>query len=142
LSDQGPWSAAGIAGRGPPSWWDLSNVVGSLSERQGTHYSHVCKGTPYDHEVENPLADIDDIERITDPGERARQAGERLAAVPAWQERLRKIRQAAVLEMRAQRMSYQDIGNVLGLHRNRIQQIAEGRPGGGKGAKPGLGAGQ
>lgn len=83
------------------------------------------------------MADIDDIEQITDPAERARQAGERLAAVPAWQERLRKIRQAAVLEMRAQQMSFGDIGKELGLHRNRIQQIAEGRPGGGKGAKSG-----
>ena len=82
------------------------------------------------------MADIDDIERITDPAERARQAGVRLAAVPAWQERLRKIRQAAVLEMRQQNLSYGDIGKELGLHRNRIQQILEGRPGGGKGAKP------
>ena len=82
------------------------------------------------------MADIDDIERITDPAERARQAGQRLAAVPVWQERLRKIRQAAVLEMRQRDMSFGDIGKELGLHRNRIQQIAEGRPGGGKGAKP------
>lgn len=82
------------------------------------------------------MADIDDIERIPDPAERARQAGERLAAIPAWQERLRKIRQAAVLELRQQQLSYADIGKELKLHRNRIQQIAEGRPGGGKGAKP------
>lgn len=116
----------------------LPNVVGTLHHRQGTHYSHLCKGTPYDHGVENPLADVDDIERINDPAERARQAGERLAAVPAWQERLRKIRQAAVLEMRERKMSYADIAKELGLHRNRIQQIAEGRPGGGKGAKPGV----
>lgn len=82
------------------------------------------------------MADIDDIERITDPAERARSAGHRLAAIPAWQERLRKIRQAAVLEMRRREMSYGDIARELGLHRNRIQQIAEGRPGGGKGGKP------
>jgi ActR/RegA family two-component response regulator len=85
--------------------------------------------------VENPLADIDDIEQITDPAERARQAGQRLAAVPLWQERLRKIRQAAVVEMKAQNMSYADIGRELGLHRNRIQQILEGRSAGGKGGK-------
>lgn len=83
------------------------------------------------------MADIDDIEQIPDPAERARQAGRRLAQIPAWQERLRKIRQAAVLEMKARPMSYAEIGKELdGLHRNRIQQIAEGRPGGGKGAKP------
>ena len=81
------------------------------------------------------MADIDDIEQITDPAERARQAGQRLGAIPAWQARLRKIRQEAVVEMKARDMSYADIGRELGLHRNRIQQILEGRPGGGKGAK-------
>jgi hypothetical protein len=97
-----------------------------LRHRQGTHYSHVRKGTPYDHEVENPLADIDDIERIPDPAERARQAGQRLGEIPLWQARLRKIRQEAVVEMKSRDMSYADIGREL-----------EGRPGGGKGVKPG-----
>ena len=82
------------------------------------------------------MADIDDIEQIPDPAERARQAGLRLAAVPTWQARLRIIRQEAVVEMKARGMSYADIAKELGLHRNRIQQILEGRPGGGKGAKP------
>ncbi|WP_229401897.1 hypothetical protein [Micromonospora okii] len=87
--------------------------------------------------MENPLADIDDIEQITDPAERARQAGERLAAIPTWQERLRKIRQAAVVEMKSGGMSYAEIGRKLDLHRNRIQQILEGRSAGGKGGKAG-----
>ncbi|MCG5460864.1 helix-turn-helix domain-containing protein [Micromonospora sp. MED01] len=82
------------------------------------------------------MADIDDVEQITDPAERARQAGVRLAAVPGWQARLRKIRQEAVVEMKTRGMSYADIAKELGLHRNRIQQILEGRPGGGKGPKP------
>lgn len=82
------------------------------------------------------LADIDDIEQITDPAERARQAGQRLSAIPSWQERLRKIRQAAVVEMKAKGMSYADIGRELDLHRNRAQQIFEGRSAGGKGSKP------
>lgn len=82
------------------------------------------------------MADIDNIERITDPAERARQAGQRLGEIPAWQARLRKIRQEAVQEMKARPMSYAEIGKELGgLHRNRIQQILEGRPGGGKGGK-------
>ncbi|MGN9802083.1 hypothetical protein [Micromonospora sp. L32] len=83
------------------------------------------------------MADINDIERITDPAERARQAGQRLGAIPAWQARLRKIRQEAVVEMKARDMSYADIGRELGLHRNRIQQILEGRSAGGRGNKPG-----
>jgi hypothetical protein len=37
------------------------------------------------------------------------------------------MRQAAVLEMKAAGMSYAEIGRLLDLHRNRIQQIAEGR---------------
>ncbi len=76
---------------------------------------------------------IDKLDRIKDPAERARQAGQRLLAIPEFQERLRKIRQEAVAEMRAQRLSFAQIGEQLGLHRNRVQQIAEGRSGGGKG---------
>ncbi len=81
------------------------------------------------------MADIDNIERIDDPAERARRAGQRLGEIPAWQARLRKIRQEAVVEMKGRGMSYADIGKELDLHRNRIQQILEGRPGGGKGGK-------
>jgi flagellar biosynthesis/type III secretory pathway chaperone len=83
--------------------------------------------------VENPLANIDQIEKITDPAERAREVGRRLAEIPKYQERLRKLRQAAVLELRAQHLSYGQIGELLSLHRNRVQQIAEGRSAGGQG---------
>jgi DNA-directed RNA polymerase specialized sigma24 family protein len=83
--------------------------------------------------VDNPLADIDQIEKIADPLERAREIGLRLAAITPWQERLKRLRQAAVLELKASRWSYAEIARELGLHRNRVQQIAEGRPGGGKG---------
>jgi DNA-directed RNA polymerase sigma subunit (sigma70/sigma32) len=83
--------------------------------------------------VENPLADIDQIAEIADPAERAREIGRRLAAIPDYQERLRKMRQAAVLEMRAEHMSFGQIGKEIGLHRNRVQQIAEGRTAGGQG---------
>jgi hypothetical protein len=38
-----------------------------------------------------------------------------------------------VLELRAQHLSYAQIGASLGLHRNRVQQIAEGRSAGGQG---------
>lgn len=78
------------------------------------------------------MADIDSIARIADPAERAKEIGRRLAEVPKHQERLRAMRQAAVLEMRAARLSYAEIGRQLGLHRNRVQQIAEGRSAGGQ----------
>jgi DNA-directed RNA polymerase specialized sigma24 family protein len=87
--------------------------------------------------VENPLTDIDQIEQIADPVERAREIGRRLVEIPKWQERLREIRRAAVLELRAQRYTYADIAKELGLHRNRVQQIAEGRSAGGQGGPGG-----
>lgn len=79
------------------------------------------------------MADIDRLEEIADPAERAREIGRRLAAIPDYQARLREMRQRAVLELRAQNMSFADIGKVVGLHRNRVQQIAEGRSAGGQG---------
>jgi hypothetical protein len=80
--------------------------------------------------VENPLANIDSLDGITDPAERAREIGRRLNEIPAWNARLRELRQAAVLEMREAGMSYADIGREIEMHRNRVQQIAEGRSGG------------
>lgn len=79
------------------------------------------------------MADIDQVEKIADPIERAREIGRRLAAITPWQEKLREMRQAAVLELKASRWTYAEIARELGLHRNRVQQIAEGRAGGGKG---------
>lgn len=81
------------------------------------------------------MADIDLIEQIADPAERAIEIGRRLTAIPEHQERLARMRQAAVLELRAQRLSFAEIGRILDLHRNRVQQIAEGRAGGGQGGQ-------
>lgn len=81
------------------------------------------------------MADIAQIEQIEDPAERAREVGLRMAAIPELHTRLKAIRQAAVAEMRAQGLSLADIGRELGLHRNRVQQILEGRSGGGQGGK-------
>lgn len=97
---------------------------------QAPHYSYLCQAPPYDHDVENPLADIDNIDNIDDPAERVREIGRRLNAIPAWNTRLREMRQKAVLEMRKVGMSYAEIARETGLHRNRVQQIAEGRSGG------------
>jgi DNA-directed RNA polymerase specialized sigma24 family protein len=83
--------------------------------------------------MEDPMANIARIGQITDPRERAIQIGKVLNTLPAIAAELRALRQAAVLELRARGLSYADISELLGLHRNRVQQIAEGRPGGGKG---------
>lgn len=79
------------------------------------------------------MADLEAIEQITDPAERAREVGRRMAEIPVWHARLRAIRQKAVAEMKDSGMSYADIGRELNMHRNRAQQILEGRSGGGKG---------
>lgn len=79
------------------------------------------------------MTGIEQLSAITDPVERAREAGRRLSAIPDFQAQLRKIRQEAVLEMRGKGLTFAEIGVELGIHRNRVQQIAEGRPGGGKG---------
>jgi DNA-directed RNA polymerase specialized sigma24 family protein len=93
------------------------------------------KATPYDHDVENPLDGIDQIDQIKDPAERAREVGRRLGAIPTFQARLAAIRRQAVLEMRAKGMSFAEIGAELGLDRQRVQQISAGLPGGGKGGR-------
>ena len=79
--------------------------------------------------MENPMADIDQVEQIADPVERAREVGRRMAEIPAFHARLARIRREAVLLLRGQGMSYADIGRELQLHRNRVQKIAEGRSG-------------
>lgn len=87
--------------------------------------------------VENPVADINRIKKIRDPAERARRIGVALAKLTPVATELRLMRQAAVLELRDAGWSYGRIGEALGLHRNRVQQIAEGRSAGGQGGPGG-----
>jgi hypothetical protein len=93
-------------------------------KRQDPHYG--------DH-VENPLTDLSRITALTDPAERAVELGKVLNALPDITAELRALRQAAVLELRDAGWSYGRIGKALHLHRNRAQQIAEGRTAGGQG---------
>jgi DNA-directed RNA polymerase specialized sigma24 family protein len=87
--------------------------------------------------MENPMAGIDEVEQIADPAERAREVGRRMAEIPAWHARMKQIRRDAVVEMKdEQGLSYSEIGRELGLHRNRVQQIYEGRSGGRRIHKP------
>lgn len=79
------------------------------------------------------MADIEHLNEITDPAERAREIGRRLGLIPDFQAKLRAMRQEAVLAMRAQGLSFAQIGKEISLHRNRVQQIAEGRSAGGQG---------
>jgi DNA-directed RNA polymerase sigma subunit (sigma70/sigma32) len=83
--------------------------------------------------MENPMAGIDEVEKIPDPAERAKEVGRRMAAIPELHARLKAIRRGAVIEMKDSGMSFADIGRELGLHRNRVQQILAGRSAGGQG---------
>lgn len=67
------------------------------------------------------------IEAISDPVERAMEIAKILNEMPNLSHELKAMRQAAILELRAAGWSYGRIGEALGIHRNRVQQIAEGR---------------
>ncbi|WP_129667453.1 helix-turn-helix domain-containing protein [Phytoactinopolyspora endophytica] len=66
---------------------------------------------------------------IADPVERAVEIGKKLNGLPNVAKDLRELRQETVLELRTAGWSYGQIGEALGLHRHRVQQIAEGRTG-------------
>lgn len=54
-----------------------------------------------------------------------------MAEIPVWHARMKEIRRRAVVQMKDdQSMTFSEIGRALGLHRNRVQQIYEGRSGG------------
>jgi DNA-directed RNA polymerase specialized sigma24 family protein len=87
--------------------------------------------------MENPMDGMEDVEQIEDPAERAREVGRRLNLVPEFHAYMKRVRQAAVAEMKdVQGKTYTEIGRELGLHRNRVQQIYEGRSGGRRLSKP------
>lgn len=72
-----------------------------------------------------------DLTAIKDPVERAKKAAEAIElARTTFMAGARKIRQDAVNELRAQGLSLTAIGELIGQHRNRVQQISEGRTGG------------
>jgi DNA-directed RNA polymerase sigma subunit (sigma70/sigma32) len=75
---------------------------------------------------------IEEILAVESPAERARRAGVAFGGLTEEQVALKLQRQACVIEMR-RTSSLADIGRELGLHRNRVQQIAEGRSSGGQG---------
>jgi hypothetical protein len=65
----------------------------------------------------------EDIANITDPAERARAAGELLSEHQTAVARLARIRRRAVAELRADGLSYAEVGQKLGLTRGRIAQL-------------------
>lgn len=84
-----------------------------------------------EQEVRIVVETVDSLEALDDPTERARRAGQLLAAWPAQGARLREIRQTAVVAMRAQEppVSYRKIAAALGISLARVQQIEAGERG-------------
>lgn len=85
---------------------------------------------PGDEEEVRLVTDVvDSLEALEDPAERAKRAGQLLAAWPVQGSRLREIRQEAVVAMRAQKVSYRQIAKTLGISLARVQQIEAGERG-------------
>jgi DNA-directed RNA polymerase specialized sigma24 family protein len=80
----------------------------------------------------SPFAALSRLAGKSDPTARARTLTRALDAIPHLQAWLRRARQEAVLEMRADGMSHGDVAKALGISRARAQQIAEGKTSGGR----------
>jgi hypothetical protein len=99
--------------------------VGTNYTVNSTHYTRTM--TPEEH-VEETLAELAAIE---DPVEQFKAAGDAIElARTTYMPGARKIREDAVNKLRQRNMTWGEIGALLGQHRNRVQQIAEGRTGG------------
>jgi hypothetical protein len=73
---------------------------------------------------------VERIRAIADPAERAREIRVVLRDLADVDQAARQLRAETVQELRAAGMSHAKIGELLGIHRNRAQQVAEGRSGG------------
>jgi DNA-binding NarL/FixJ family response regulator len=82
-----------------------------------------------EEEVQAVRESIAALEGIDDRLRRAQALGEMLAEWPDHHSRLREMRQEIVLEMHAEGMTYREIGEQLGMHYTRAQQIAKGQRG-------------
>lgn len=80
-----------------------------------------------DTPAERVRAAIADARAITDPTERARVITDLLAAIADTAPGLRADRQADVLTMRGRPMTFAAIGELLGMTRGRVDQIAKGK---------------
>ena len=70
---------------------------------------------------------ISSLEDIEDPAERFTRAGQLLATWNDEQARIMAIRQAVVVALRAEKVSYRKIAQMLGVSLVRVQQIEKGK---------------
>jgi hypothetical protein len=69
------------------------------------------------------------LEEIADDADRAKAVTAILNEWPDRHARLREVRQQAVLRMKSEGKTWQQIGDALGVHATRAQQIAVGKRG-------------
>lgn len=79
----------------------------------------------------DPIAAIPQALTLTDPADRARALSAALDAIPDLQRAIAAERAAAVTELKQGR-TWDQVGEVLGLHPARASQIARGVSGGAK----------
>jgi len=77
-------------------------------------------------EVRRLLEAIERLERMQDDEACAKAVTQVLDTWPDHHARLRELRQARVQRMKDSGMTWQQIGDVLGVHPTRAQQIAKG----------------
>lgn len=80
-------------------------------------------------EVQRVLDATAALEQIRDDADRAKAVTALLDEWPDQHARLREVRQQAVLKMKASGQTWQQIGDALGIHATRAQQIAVGKRG-------------
>jgi DNA-directed RNA polymerase sigma subunit (sigma70/sigma32) len=86
-------------------------------------------------EVSRFLDAIKALEEIEDDAACAKAITDVLQDWPDSHAKLRRIRQTRILRMREQKMTWQEIGDALGIHFTRAQQIAKGLRGSKRPAK-------
>ncbi|MCP3820093.1 hypothetical protein NLX86_18930 [Streptomyces sp. A3M-1-3] len=77
-------------------------------------------------EVQRFLDAVSALEQIEDDAACAKAITDVLKDWPDSHARLREIRQERVLKLREQGKTWQEIGDLLGIHFTRAQQIAKG----------------
>lgn len=80
-------------------------------------------------EVQNVLNAIASLEEIADDATCARAVTELLNQWPQQHAELRELRQRRVVALKAEGRTWQEIGDLLGVHFTRARQIAQGQRG-------------
>lgn len=83
-------------------------------------------------EAQRVFEAIDALREIADPTARAREVGAVLKNLPDRNKELKRLRQAAVMEMLShEEATYRSVADELGIHFTTVQSIVKGHSGSG-----------